>query len=148
MHALGPSRKCRRHARLPAKPHANVIGPPQCPVVAIFALRCIGKPITMTAEKVCSASVKLGYPPIASNPVDNARTDKIRPRAADAARHPDNACRLLDILPFFAVLPNPIRQDQSIAIAPEPDRGDPLRVSVSELLAAFERVGLIRTVLE
>jgi hypothetical protein len=51
-------------------------------------------------------------------------------------------------LPFAAVQLDPIRQDQSIAIAPEPDRGDPLRVSVSELLAAFERVGLIRTVLE
>jgi hypothetical protein len=38
MHALGPGRECRRHARLPAKPRANFIGPAQCPVIPILAL--------------------------------------------------------------------------------------------------------------
>jgi hypothetical protein len=38
IHALGPGRECRRHARLSAKPHANFIGPPQGSVIAILAL--------------------------------------------------------------------------------------------------------------
>jgi hypothetical protein len=38
MHALRPSREDRRSARLPAKPRANFIGPPQGSVIAILAL--------------------------------------------------------------------------------------------------------------
>ena len=102
----------------------------------------------MAAEKVLSGSGELAHPAPARDPINDTRADEEWTSTAEAAGPPDNRRRLLDILPFAAVQLDPIRQDQSIAIAPEPDRGDPLRVSVSELLAAFERVGLIRTVLE
>jgi hypothetical protein len=38
VHALWPNREDRRSAGLLAKPRANFIGPPQCPVIPILAL--------------------------------------------------------------------------------------------------------------
>jgi hypothetical protein len=49
VHALWPTRECRCHARLTTKPNANIVGAAQCPVIAIFSLRGVGQPITMTA---------------------------------------------------------------------------------------------------
>jgi hypothetical protein len=82
VHALWPSWESRRHAWLSAKPHANFIGPAQGSVVAIFALRSIGEPITVTAKEICSGSIELGHAAAASDSIDDARTDEIRPGTA------------------------------------------------------------------
>jgi hypothetical protein len=111
VHALWPIRERRCHARLSAKPHADIIGPPQCPVITIFALRSIAEPITVAAEEVRPSCVELRHPPTAGNPIDDAWTDEIRPGTTKSARHPDDRCWLFDILPFATVLPDPIRQD-------------------------------------
>ena len=104
------------------------VGPPQCPVVAIFALRSIGKPIAIAAKETDPRSIELRYPPSADNSIDDARTNEIRPRSAESARHPNNRRRLFDILPCPAVLPDPIREDESNSLASELDPGDPLAI--------------------
>ncbi|MBV8738312.1 MAG: hypothetical protein JO007_13855 [Alphaproteobacteria bacterium] len=69
VHALWPSRESRRSTGLPTKPHPNVIGPPQCSVVAVFTLRRMGELITVAAEEVCAGSVKLNHPAPATIPL-------------------------------------------------------------------------------
>ena len=96
VHALRSIREPPCSARLSAKPHANLIGLAQCSVIAIFALRRIGEPITVTAKEVPPGSIKLGHPATADDPIDDARADEIGPRTAETARHPDNLRRLLD----------------------------------------------------
>jgi hypothetical protein len=118
VHTLWPTRERRRNARLSAKPHADVIGPPQGPVIAIFALRRIGEPITVAAQEVDPSSMELNHPPTAGNPVDDARTDEIRPGATEPARPPDDLSWLFDILPFLTVPLDPIRQDKPISVVP------------------------------
>jgi len=125
VHAPWPSRERRRSTGLSAKPHPNVVGPPQRSLVAIFALRSVGEPITMAAEKVLSGSGELAHPAPARDPINDTRADEEWTSTAEAAGPPDNRRRLLDILPFAVVRSDPMRQDQSIAISPEPDRGDP-----------------------
>jgi hypothetical protein len=118
VHALWPVRERRCNARLAAEPHANIIGPPQCPVIAIFTLRRIGEPITVAAQEVDPSSMELNHPPTAGNPVDDARTDEIRPGATEPARPPDDPSWLFDILPFLTVPLDPIRQDKPISVVP------------------------------
>jgi hypothetical protein len=45
------------------------------------------------------------------DPIDSARTDAIRPRTAESARHPDDRRWLLDISPFSTVRPGPMREN-------------------------------------
>jgi hypothetical protein len=130
VHALRPIWEHGCRARLSAKPHANIICPAQGAVVAIFTLRGIGKPITMAAEEVRPGSVELCDPPTAGNSIDNARANEIGPSPAESARSPDNRSRLFDVLPLSTVPPDPIGQDQSIAVSPDLDPGDPLTVTL------------------
>jgi hypothetical protein len=109
VHPLWPIRERRRSSWLSAKPHPNVIGPPRGPVTAIFTLRGIGEPITMTAEEIGPSSIELHHPPTAGNSIDDARTDEIWASAAESAWHPDDLSWLFDILPFFTVPLDPIR---------------------------------------
>jgi hypothetical protein len=111
VHALGPIREQRSNARLSAKPHANIIGSAQSPIVAIFPLRGISQSITVATQEVSRSSVELRHPATTGNPLDNGRTDEIRPRAAESARHPEDRRRLFDLLPFPVGLPDTIRQD-------------------------------------
>jgi hypothetical protein len=111
VHPFWPIRKLRRHARLSAKLHPYFIGPPQGPVIAIFALRGVGEPVTVTAKEVRAGSINFGNPQTTGNAIDDARTDEIGPSPAESARGPDDLSWLFDILPFFIVPPKPIRQD-------------------------------------
>jgi hypothetical protein len=124
VHALWPSRKWRHNARLSANPHANVIGPPQCPVVAIITLRRIGEPIAVAAQKICPGCIELRYASAAGDFVDDSGADEIGPLAAEPAGHPDDLSSLVEVLPFSAVSPDPIREDEHITGSPNPDRGD------------------------
>ena len=72
----------------------------------------------MAAEEIPPGAVELGYLATAGDPIDDARTDEIRASAAKSARLPDNPGSLLDILPFFTVPPDLVRQDQGIAVSP------------------------------
>ena len=114
VHALWAIGKPRGHARLSTKPHADIVGAAQASIVAIFTLRGVGQPIAMPAEEVSPGSVELHHPPPAGDPIDNTRTDKIRPATAESARPPDDRSLLFDVLPFSIALPNSIRQDQTI----------------------------------
>jgi hypothetical protein len=129
VHPLWPIGERRRSSWLSAKPHPNVIGPPRCPVIAIFTLRGIGEPIAVAAQEVNSSSIELRHLATTSYPIDNARADEIRPHPAESARHPDDWGRLFDILPFLTVLPDPIRQDQCIAVSPELNPSNSLAVT-------------------
>ena len=108
VHALWAIGKPRGHARLSTKPHADIVGAAQGSIVAIFTLRGVGQPITMAAKEIGPSSIELAYPPTAGNPIDDARTDEIRPRATESARRPSDQCWLFDILPFPTVPPDPI----------------------------------------
>jgi hypothetical protein len=67
--------------------------------------------VTVAAQEVSPSSIELRHPATTGNPIDNARTDEIRPRAAESARHPDDRSWLFDILPLSTMPPDPIRQD-------------------------------------
>jgi len=110
MHALRAIGEPRCRARVSAESHANIICSAQCPIVVIFTLRRIGESITVAAQKIGASSMELRYPAVARNPIDNARTDEIRPGTAESARHPDDRGWLFDVLPFSPVPPDPIRQ--------------------------------------
>jgi hypothetical protein len=84
----------------------------------------------MATQEIFPRPIKLGHPAIAGDPIDDARAEKVRAGPAESARHPNNRCSLLDILPFLAVQPDPIRQDECIAGSPEPDRGNPISIAV------------------
>ena len=90
VHAPWPSRERRRSTGLSAKPHPNVVGPPQRSLVAIFALRSVGEPITMAAEKVLSGSGELAHPAPARDPINDTRADEEWTSTAEAAGPPDN----------------------------------------------------------
>jgi hypothetical protein len=108
VHAPGSIREQRSNARLSTKPQANITGSAQSPIVAILPLRDISQSITVTTQEVSRSSVELRHPPTTDNPVDNARTDEIRPGTTESARYPDDRCWLFDILPFATVMPDPI----------------------------------------
>jgi hypothetical protein len=65
----------------------------------------------MATEEITPISVELCHPTATGNPIDDARTDEIRPHAAESARNPDDWGWLFDVLPFATVLPDPIRED-------------------------------------
>jgi hypothetical protein len=60
--------------------------------------------------------MELSHPPTACNPIDDTRTDEIRPAAAESARHPNDLRWLFDILPFLTVPLDPIRQVEPISV--------------------------------
>jgi hypothetical protein len=119
--------------------HADLVCPPQCPAVVIFALRGIGEPIAMAAEEIVAGSVELRHPPPAGDPIHDTWADEIRPDTPESARHPDDLRRLFDIPPFFALAPDPIRQDQCVAVSSELDRGNPLAILLPFQAAAMTR---------
>jgi hypothetical protein len=91
------------------------------------------------AEEIDASSVELRHPPPAGDPIDNTRTDEIGPDTPESARHPDDLRRLFDIPPFFALAPDPIRQDQCVAVSSELDPGDPLAILLPFPAAAMTR---------
>src|SRR5215469_10104092 len=100
----------------------------------------MGELITMSAKEIRSSSVKLGHPPPAGDPDDDTRTDEIGPSSAQAARLPDDKRRRFDILPVFTAPLDPIRQDQTIVISPEPNRCNPLAIKDPFPSAALSRM--------
>src|SRR6516162_4544611 len=74
-----------------------------------LALAGIRELITVAAQEIDSSPVKLCDPAVTMDPVDFTRTEKIGPTAPEAAGHPDDRRRLVDIAPFPSVLAISIR---------------------------------------
>jgi len=109
VHTLWTLRERQRRPRVSAEPHADVIRAARGADVAIFALAGIRELITVAAQEIDSSPVKLCDPAVTMDPVDFTRTEKIGPTAPEAAGHPDDRRRLVDIAPFPSVLAISIR---------------------------------------
>src|SRR6516164_211592 len=109
VHTLWTLRERQRRPRVSAEPHADVIRAARGADVAIFALAGIRELITVAAQEIDSSPVKLCDPAVTMDPVDFTRTEKIGPTAPEAAGHPDDRRRLVDIASFPSVLAISIR---------------------------------------
>jgi transposase len=79
----------------------------------------------MAAEEIAPWPMELGN----SSPARNRGTDKIGPRAAEAAGHADDANGLFHIFLSFVPGTASIHEVQSVSVSHQGDRGDPFTVA-------------------
>lgn len=104
----------------------DLVGAPQGLLSSGLPLAGIRKAIAVAAKKIVAVPMQLGNRSPAVDSIHHAGTDEIRPYAAEAALHPDNADGLRHVLPRVASNARAVREMQPVCLGTQGDGSDRL----------------------